>query len=72
MLADLNPIENVSGDVVKDCEFFWPRTADEVLDRVNSIWDGYRPNATYWQKLSYSMVSRLRLDVENDGHWTKY
>jgi hypothetical protein len=27
MLADLNPIENVSGDMVKDCEFFRPRTA---------------------------------------------
>lgn len=70
--AHMNPIENVWGDIVKDCEFFRPRTADEVFDRVNAIWDGYRPNANYWQKLSYSMISRLRLVVENDGHWTKY
>jgi hypothetical protein len=70
--ADLYPIENVWGDMVKDCKFFRPRTADEVFDRVNSIGDGYHPNATYWRKLSYSMISRLRLVVENDGHWTKY
>jgi hypothetical protein len=60
----MNPIEKVWGDIVKDCEFFRSRTADEVFDRVNAIWDGYRPNANYWRKLSYSMISRLRLVVE--------
>lgn len=70
--ADLNPIENVWGDIVKDCEFFRPRTDDEVFERANSIWEGYRNNANYWRKLALSMINRLRLVVENEGHWTKY
>ncbi len=70
--ADLNPIENVWGDIVKDYEFFRPRTDDEVFEKVNSIWEGYRPNANYWRKLALSLINRLRLVVENEGHWTKY
>jgi hypothetical protein len=70
--ADLNPIENVWGDIVKDCEFFRPRTADEVFERANSIWEGYSNNANYWRKLALSMINRLRLIVENEEHWTKY
>jgi hypothetical protein len=38
--ADLNPIENVWGDIVKDSEFFRPRSPDEVFDRANDIWNG--------------------------------
>ena len=70
--ADMNPIENVWGDIVKDCQFFRPQTADEVFDRANSIWEGYRQRANYWRKLAYSMINRLRLVIENEGHWTKY
>ena len=50
--ADLNPIENVWGDMVKDCEFFQPRNDDEVFERVNNVWEGYRRNASYWRKLA--------------------
>ena len=68
----MNPIENVWGDIVKDCQFFRPQTADEVFDRANSIWEGYGQRANYWRKLAYSMINRLRLVIENEGHWTKY
>jgi DDE superfamily endonuclease len=70
--ADLNPIENVWGDIVKDSEFFRPRTSDEVFERARSIWNGYSGNPNYWRKLAYSMVTRLRHVIDNNGGWTKY
>lgn len=70
--ADVNPIENVWGDIVKDSEFFRPRSADEVFDKANAIWEGYKGRPTYWRKLANSMVNRLQMVIENDGYWTKY
>jgi len=70
--ADMNPIENVWGDMVKDSEFFRPRTDDEVFEKVLSIWEGYRGNHNYWRKLALSMINRLRLVIENEGNWTRY
>ena len=45
-ISDLNPIENIWRDIVKDMEFFRSRNQDEVFNKVKSIWDGYarRPN----------------------------
>ncbi|KAK4021814.1 hypothetical protein OUZ56_003723 [Daphnia magna] len=37
----MNPIENVWVDIVKDSEFFHPRSADEVFEKANAIWEGY-------------------------------
>ena len=70
--ADLNPIENIWGDIVKESECYRPRTADEVFDKARGIWDGFGARPTYWQKLAYSIINRLRLVRENDGFWTKY
>ena len=70
--ADINPIENVWGDIVKDSAYFRPRTDDEVFQKAHSIWEGYRGSHSYWRKLAYSMINRLRLVVENEGGWTKY
>ena len=70
--ADLNPIENIQGDIVKESECYRPRTADEVFDKARGIWDGFGARPTYWQKLAYSIINRLRLVRENDGFWTKY
>ena len=70
--ADINPIENVWGDIVKDSAYFRPRTDDEVFQKAHSIWEGYRGSHSYWRKLAYSMINRLRLVVKNEGGWTKY
>ena len=69
--ADINPIENVWGDKVKDSAYFLPRTDDEVFQKAHSIWERYRCSLNYWRKLVYSTI-RLLLVVENEGSWTKY
>jgi hypothetical protein len=70
--ADMNPIENVWGDIVKDLEYFRPNSADEVWEKVLGIWDSYRGKHNYWRKLALSMRSRLQLVIEANGYWTKY
>ena len=60
------------GGIVKDSEFFRPRTSDEVSERARSIWNGYSGNPYYWRKLPYSMVTRLQHVIDNNGGWTKY
>jgi len=69
---DLNPIENVWGDIVKDMEFFRSRHQDEVFAKVKAIWDGYARRPEYWRKLAHSMPSRLQCVIEANGRWTKY
>jgi predicted phosphohydrolase len=53
------------GDIVKNSEILRPRTDDEVLQKIRSIWEGYRGNHNYWRKLAISMINRLRLVIEN-------
>jgi len=69
---DLNPIENVRGDMVKDAAYFRTRDRDEVFAKVKRIWDGYSTRPDYWRKLAYSMPCRLEAVIEAGGRWTKY
>ncbi len=70
--ADINPIENIWGDMVKDFESYRPNSSEEVFERALSIWEGYKLRATYWRKLALSIIKRLQLVIEADGFWTKY
>lgn len=70
--ADMNPIENVWGDMVKDLEGSAATTKEELFEKVSSIWERYRGRPNYWRKLAYSMVKRLDLVREAQGYWTKY
>ena len=70
--ADLNPIENVWGDMVKDMEPFRPRNADEVFDKFRSIWDQYSQRPIYWRILAHSFRHRLQKVIDEQGYWTKY
>lgn len=70
--ADINPIENHWGNMVKDLEYFRPKSADEVFERAQQCWDSYRGRQDYWAKLATSMINRLRLVIESQGFWTKY
>lgn len=70
--ADINPIENVWGDIVKDFNIRNARNSDEVFDHAFHHWLGYNDRPQYWQKLSDSMVRRLNLVIEANGYWTKY
>lgn len=70
--ADLNPIENHWGNMVKDLEYFRPKSADEVFEKARSCWDSFRERHEYWRKLAFSMSNRLQLVIESNGYWTKY
>ena len=70
--ADMNPIENVWGYMVKDLEGSAATTKEELFEKVSSIWERYRGRPNYWRKLAYSMVKRLDLVREAQGYWTKY
>lgn len=71
--ADMNPIENVWGDMVRDLDGRSARNADDIFEKVNFIWENYKnANGGYFSNLSKSMVTRLRMVIEADGYWTKY
>lgn len=70
--ADLNPIENVWGDIVKDMEPFRPRQADEVFEKFESIWNRYSQRPDYWRILAHSFRRRLQQVIDAEGYWTKY
>ncbi len=70
--ADMNPIENVWGDMVQEMESFRPTTADEVFQRASATWEGFKQRPEYWRKLSSSMNRRLERVIEAQGYWTKY
>lgn len=71
--ADLNPIENVWGDMVKDLNARNVANRWALFERVEDIWESYRiDRAEYWDKLAVSMTRRIPLVIENEGLWTGY
>ena len=74
--ADLNPIENVWGQMVCEMndsnEARTVANADELFTLVNRFWEEYRPNQRKWHNLAFSMQTRLTMCILNDGYWTKY
>ncbi|KAI9556114.1 hypothetical protein GHT06_018686 [Daphnia sinensis] len=70
--ADMNPIENVWSNIVKDFECRHARTADDVFNHARDNWIRHNERPNYWQILSNSMSKRLNLVVEAHGFWTKY
>ena len=71
--ADMNPIENVWGDMVRDLDGRSARNADELFERVDTIWQRYKNrDPGYFAALSRSMITRLRMVIEAEGFWTKY
>ena len=58
--ADLNPIENVWVDMVKDMESYRPDSPEQVLEKAVAIWNSYRVRPDYWGT-SVSMIKPLSL-----------
>ena len=69
--ADLNPIENVWGDIVQLFESR-PLSRDQVFDQAKSAWERLNLRADYLKKLSDSMPDRLKAVIEAGGQWTRY
>ena len=70
--ADLNPIENHWGNMVKDLEYFRPKSPEEVYEKARACWDSYRGRPDYWQKFALSITNRLQLVIDANGYWTRY
>lgn len=69
---DINPIENVWGEMVK-CIYkhdFQPRTQDELRQRIMEAWD--QITQEYTRNLVLSMPRRLQAIIDNNGAATKY
>lgn len=69
--ADLNPIENLWADMVRDLNARGSRDRFELFERVEQVWEGYRLGRDeFWEKLAVSIMRRLQLVIENEGYWT--
>ena len=70
--ADMNVIENVWGTMVQDLQMHSQPVAnsDVLWDRIQYLWNLYRPN--FWQMLVDSFENRLRLVQDMQGGWSKY
>lgn len=70
--ADLNPIENVWSEMVRDMNSQHVRNSDELWDDVLNIWNNLVPRRSYFRTLVNSMPSRLQMVIDLGGEWTKY
>ena len=70
--ADMNPIENVWGDMVCKLKSKQATTQDELGADVSAIWDRLGDKERYWQRLACSMPKRLQMVIEAEGNWNKY
>lgn len=70
--ADLNPIEKIWGDIVKDFNARHCRNQEQVFDLAAAFWFGYANRDGYHLKLAQSMRNRLQDCITEDGYWTKY
>jgi hypothetical protein len=69
---DLNPIENVWGDIVREFDAKDSRNKEEVFAHAQTAWQNLTDNHAYREKLALSMTKRLQLCIEANGWWTKY
>jgi transposase len=70
--ADLNPIENLWSEMVRDMDTQHVASPDRLWEDVSLIWDNLKTRNDYWRILASSMPSRLKLVREMLGDWTKY
>jgi hypothetical protein len=69
--ADMNPIENVWAEMVRDMDS-QNANANGLWDSVSTILANLSHRQNYWRILSNSMTRRLRMVVDVEGDWTKY
>ena len=70
--ADLNPIENLWSEMVRDMNSQHVRNSNELWSDVLDIWNNFAPKQSYWRTLANSMPSRLEMVTDLKGEWTKY
>lgn len=71
--ADLNPIENVWGLMLKTINKgnnFFPRNAEHLWNTIQEVWNSFTPE--YARNLVASLPRRLNYVIENNGGVSKY
>ena len=70
--CDINPIEHVWADMVRELNAQNLRKKADLWDRVEDLWEEFALREDYWSTLSASMVTRLEMLQSMEGRWTKY
>lgn len=70
--ADLNPIENLWSEMVRDMNAQHVTTSNQLWDIVDDAWSNLARRPQFWQVLANSMISRLAMVRDVSGEWTKY
>lgn len=70
--ADLNPIEHVWSEMVREMDSHHAINAHELWNSVSETWNHLSFRPSYWRTLAGSMVSRLQMVRAVEGDWTKY
>ncbi|KAL7294750.1 hypothetical protein TKK_0011880 [Trichogramma kaykai] len=69
---EINIIENVWSEMVRQWTPGMARTEAELIDRVNSAWESLRNKQSYFEKLANSMPRRLQKIIDSEGASINY
>jgi transposase len=69
---DLNPIENVWGQMTLSWRAGELRTREALRNHVHQVWQQLSQRQNYTQNLVNSMPRRLQQVRDNDGYWIPY
>ncbi len=69
---DLNPIENVLADIVRELDVATASNKDDVYSAAKETWIELTERQQYRENLSLSMPRRLEACINQAGYWTKY
>lgn len=70
--CDLNPIENVWGNIARTWESGMERSARNLFTHTVQAWEAYRGKPQIIHNHVASMPKRLQQVIEKQGGWTKY
>ena len=70
--ADLNPIENIWGDMVKDFDARLVINSEQLFDIAENLWFSYADRLNYHLNLAESMVNRLEECRNAEGFYAHY
>ncbi|KAL7292707.1 hypothetical protein TKK_0013830 [Trichogramma kaykai] len=69
---EINIMENVWSEMVRQWTPGMARTEAELIDRVNSAWESLRNKQSYFEKLANSMPRRLQKIIDSEGASINY
>ena len=70
--SDLNPIENLWGQIVTAWEGETPRQQEPLLAHVRAEWERMRGRPTWVANTCGNMRRRLQMVLDAEGEWIKY